>query len=93
MEETSKPKAPKFPKPPAEPKDMSEVPNPSKAPPTIRLLWQSLSIVPDPDGNQVLVADDYNTIERYSGGFLWGHDGFLDWVPDARVLRARVKLA
>lgn len=41
----------------------------------------------------MLVADDYNTIERYSGGFLWGHDGFLDWVPDARVLRARVKLA
>ena len=57
------------------------------------MLWQSLTIIPDPDGNHVLVADEYTKIERYSGGFLVSKEGFLDWVPDCRVMRARCKLS
>jgi len=52
-----------------------------------------LTIIPDPDGNHVLVADEYTKIERYSGGFLVSKEGFLDWVPDCRVMRARCKLS
>jgi hypothetical protein len=48
-----------------------------------------LSIIADPDGNHSWTASEHVTIERYSNGFLVRHDGFLEFVPDSRILRAR----
>jgi len=56
------------------------------------LRWESLSIIADPDGNHSWTASEHVTIERYSQGFLVSHDGFIEFVPDSRILRARCKV-
>lgn len=55
--------------------------------------WTSLNMhTPTPEGENNFEASEHCKIERFSSGFIVSVNGYNDWIPDARVNRARFEL-